>query len=332
MLLRRLRQTGLDVLILIVVIFFLTWLGAFLNPRLPSALGYDKMPMPLFRIMLSLTDFSAFFSVAAAFLLALLVSYLLVNFNTSAFFISERTFLPAIVYALLTAVFPEYQVLSPVLPAAVFLILGIRSIVESYKVYGTAFSFFDAGMLLGTGSLFYAPLIWMGIILLAGIVILRTINMKEIIISVLGIATPLFIVYGILYVSGADMTEQLSAISWNLFGKELGFPVAGVKLAIIIIAALTILIALAQLLPALNMKKIKSRKTLMLLFWTFVTALGIAIFSESVSGEMHWLLSIAPCYFLTHYFVFSRARRMPGIIMTILFLIAFAAQVVYYFQ
>jgi hypothetical protein len=332
MLLRKLRQTGPDVLILIVVIFSLTWLGAFLHPEPPSVLGYDEMPMPLFRILLSVTDFSPFFSVVAAFLITLLVSYLLVNFNTSAFFISERNFLPAIVYALLTAVFPEFQLLNPVLPAAVFLILGIRSIVESYKVYGTAFSFFDAGMLIGTGSLFFAPLIWMGILLLAGIVILRTVNIKEIIISILGIATPLFIVYGIMYVSGEEMSEQLSAVSWNLFGKESGFAVNGVKLAIVIVAGVIILIAVAQLVPALNMKKIKSRKTLILLFWTFFIALGISVFSGSVSGEMHWLLIIPPSYFLTHYFVFSRAKRIPGIIMTLLFLLAAAAQAAYYFQ
>lgn len=332
MLLRKFRQTGPDVLILIVVVLFLTWLGAFLHPRPPSALGYDELPMPLFRILLSVTDFSALFSVVAAFLLTLLVSYLLVNFNTSAFFISERTFLPALVYALLTAVFPEFQLLNPVLPAAVFLIPGIRSIVESYKVYGTAFSFFNAGILIGTGSLFYAPLIWMGVLLLAGIVILRTVSLKEIIISILGLATPLFIVYGIMYVAGVDMSEQLSAVSWNLFGKEVSFSVGGVRLAIIIIAGIVILIAVAQLLPALNMKKIKSRKTLMLLFWTFIVALGITIFSGSVSGEMHWLLIIPPCYFITHYFVFSRAKRLPGIIMTTLFLIAAAAQAAYYFQ
>ncbi len=332
MLLRKLRQTGPDVLILVVVIFFLTWLGAFLNPRLPSAFGYDEMPMPLFGILLTLTNFSPFISVLAAFLLTLLVSYLLVNFNTSAFFISERTFLPAIVYALLTAIFPEFQVLNPVLPAAVFLILAIRSIVESYKVYGTAFSYFDAGILIGTGSLFFAPLIWMGILLLAGIVILRTVNIKEIIISILGIATPLFIVYGIMYVSGKDMAEQLSAVSWNLFGKESGFAVTGIKLAIIITAAVMILIAVAQLVPALNMKKIKSRKTLTLLFWSFLLALGVTILSGSVSGEMHWLLIIPPSYFLTHYFVFSRSKRIPGIIMTLLFLIAAAAQAAYYFQ
>jgi hypothetical protein len=128
------------------------------------------------------------------------------------------------------------------------------------------------------------------------------------------------------------MAEQLSAVSWNLFGKESGFAVTGIKLAIIITAAVMILIAVAQLVPALNMKKIKSRKTLTLLFWSFLIALGVTILSGSVSGEMHWLLIIPPSYFLTHYFVFSRSKRIPGIIMTLLFLIAAAAQAAYYFQ
>ncbi len=332
MLLRKLRQTGPDVMMFILVILFLTWLGAFLHPEPPSALGFDEKPMPLFKILLSLTDFSAFFSVLIAFLLALLIAYLLVNFNTSAFFISERTFLPAVVYTLLTAVFPEYQVLNPVLPASVFLVLAIRRIVESYKVYGTAYSFFDAGVLLGTGSLFYAPLIWMGVLLAAGIVILRSITFRETVISFLGLAAPIFIVYGTMYAAGFNMQDQLSAVTWNLSGREAGYPLSGLKLAVIIIAAILILIAVAQLIPALNMKKIKSRKTFILFFWVFLVGFGITVLSGSVSGEMHWLLSIPSCYIITHYFVFSRSRRIPGIMMTVLFLLAVAAQALYYFR
>ncbi len=332
MLLRKFRQTGPDVMILIVVLLLLTWLGTFLHPEPPSALGFDEKPMPLFGILLSLTDFNAFFSVFVAFLLVLLVAYLLVNFNTSAFFISERTFLPAVVFTLLTAIFPEFQVLSPVLPGAVFLILGIRSIVESYKVHGTAYSFFDAGILIGTGSLFYAPLIWMGLLLVAGIVILRSVTLKEIIISVLGLATPLFIVYGIMYVAGENLHDQLSAVSWNLSGREAGYEVTKMKMALILTAGILIMIAVAQLVPALNMKKIKSRKTFILLFWTFFIALGMAVFSGSVSGEIHWLLIIPPCYIITHYFVFSRSRRIPGIMMVVLFLLAATAQALYFFM
>lgn len=330
MLLRKFRQAGPDVMILIVIILLMTWIGAFLHPRLPSAMGYDEMPMPLFGLMLSLTDFSPFFSVLTAFLLALLVAYLLVNFNTREFFISERTFLPAVVFTLMTAIFPEFQFLNPVLPAAVFLILAIRSIVGSYKVHGTAFSFFDAGILIGTGSLFFAPLIWMGFLLVAGVVILRSVMPKEIIISVLGLATPLFIVYGIMYVSGENMHDQLASAEWNLFVREVGYSVKGLKLAIIMAAGMVVLIALAQLVPALNMKKVKSRKTFMLLFWTFIIALGIAVFSRSVSGEIHWLLIIPPSYVITHYFVFSRSRRIPDIVLTVLFLLAAAAQAVYW--
>lgn len=327
MLLKKFRQSGPDVMILTVIILIFTWLGSFLHPRLPSAQGFDEMPMPLFSLLLSVSSFSAFFSVFTAFLLVLLIAYLLVNFNTSSFFISERTFLPAVVFILLAALFPEYQLLSPVLPAAVFLILAIRTMVGSYKVHGTAYSFFDAGVLIGIGSLFYAPLIWMGLILFAGILILRTVNLREIIISIFGLATPLFIVYGILYVAGKNMQDQLSAVFWNLFGRETGYTVSEIKLALMITAGVLILIAAVHLLQVLNMKKVKSRKTFSLLLWTFFITLGITLFFGSVSAEIYCLLIIPPSYIITHYFVFSKAKRFPGIMMAILFLIAAAAQV-----
>jgi hypothetical protein len=128
------------------------------------------------------------------------------------------------------------------------------------------------------------------------------------------------------------MQDQLSAVTWNLSGREAGYPLSGLKLAVIIIAAILILIAVAQLIPALNMKKIKSRKTFILFFWVFLVGFGITVLSGSVSGEMHWLLSIPSCYIITHYFVFSRSRRIPGIMMTVLFLLAVAAQALYYFR
>jgi hypothetical protein len=186
MLRKKFRETGPDVIILIGITLLLTWTGAFLHPHLPADLGFDIKPMPLFGLLLSVTSFSPLFSVIVACLLVLIIALLLVNFNTSAFFISERNFLPALIYILLSCYFPKYQILNPVLPAAIFLILAIRKVIESYKVQGTAFSLFDAGMLISIGSLFYASLIWFGLLLIIGIAILRTGSIKEIIISRIG--------------------------------------------------------------------------------------------------------------------------------------------------
>jgi hypothetical protein len=328
MLRKKFRETGPDVVILIGIILLLTWTGAFLHPHLPAGLGFNIKPMPLFRLLMSFTSFSPLFSVIIACLLVLLIAVLLVNFNTSAFFISERNFLPALIYILLSCYFPQYQILNPALPAAIFLILGIRKIIESYKVQGTAFSLFDAGMLISIGSLFYASLIWFGLLLIIGIAILRTGSMKEVIISVLGLATPLFIVYGFFYVTGKDMDSMLSAVTYNLFTKDGNVIIHTLTLAVLIFSAIIVLISVAQLLSAINSKKIKSRKTFILLLWTFLIIAGVTLLSDPVSAEIYWLAIIPTSYFLTHFFVFSRRRLLPEIMLAAIFALAALVQVV----
>jgi Family of unknown function (DUF6427) len=328
MLRKKFRETGPDVVILIGIILLFTWTGAFLHPHLPADLGFDIMPMPLFDLFMSVTCFNPLFSVIVACLLVLLISLLLVNFNTSAFFISERNFLPALVYILLSCYFPKYQILNPVLPAAVFLILAIRKIIESYKVQGTAFSLFDAGMLISIGSLFYASLIWFGLLLIIGIAILRTGSIKEIIISVLGLAAPIFIIYGFFYVTGKDMDSMLSAVSYNLFNKDGNFIIHTLTLVVLIISGIIVLISVTQLLSAINSKKIKSRKGFILLLWTFFITAGVTLLSDPVSAEIFWLAVIPPVYFLTHFFVFSRRRLLPEIMLAALFVLAALVQVI----
>jgi hypothetical protein len=328
MLLKKFRETGPDVIFLIIVILLLTWTGAFLHPHLPSESGFNVKPMPLFGLLLGIAGFSPLFSVIVAFLLMLLISFLLVNFNTNIFFISERTYLPAMTYILLTGFFPLHQVLSPLLPAAVFLILAVRRIMDSYKIQGTAFCFFDAGMLISTGSLFYANLIWFGLLLIIGIAILRTGSAKEIIISFLGLVTPLFVLSGFFYIAGKDMNSLLSAVTYNLFTKEMHYNLPVITLVAIILSGVIVLISVTHLLSVINVKKIKSRKTFMLLFWTFFIAAFVGIIFKSVSVELFFLAAIPVSYFLSHYFVFTRKRIIPEVLLAALFLLTAIVQIV----
>ena len=63
--------------------------------------------------------------------------------------------------------------------------------------------------------------------------ILRSGSLTELIISILGLVTPLFIVYGFLYVTGNDMDSQLSAITYNLFGKDAHYSIPGLTLGVL---------------------------------------------------------------------------------------------------
>jgi hypothetical protein len=199
---------------------------------------------------------------------------------------------------------------------------------DSYKVQGTAYSFFDAGVLICSGSLLYAGLIWFGILLIVAIIVLRPFNIREILISLAGLLTPLFIFTGFYYVLGYDMDYLRSALNYNLFVREADTSIPLLNVTILLIAGAVVLVSVSQLLGALKEKRIKSRKTFTLLFWTFFISAGMFVVLKPVSLEILWIASIPLTYFLCHYFVFSRKKKVSGILFTLLLILVIIIQAV----
>jgi hypothetical protein len=331
MLLKLLRGTGPGVLFLLIVTTGLFWTGSFIHPQLPGSFIYETRPMPLYRLLKMATGINPLNREIFIFLLFCFMMFLLTNFNTSIFFINERTFLPAYFYILFIAIFPQYQVLNPVLPASVFIMLAMRRIMDSYRMQETAYNFFDAGIFISIGTLFYADLIWFGILLIAGIFLLRSGNFKEILISLLGLAAPFIITAGLYYVLGKDLGLLLADIRDNLFEKVTGFPFTRYAIILLIYTGLILLISVGFLAMRVNSKKIKSRKTFSLLLWSLVISVGLFIIVPSVSVEMVWIAGIPACYLLAHYFIFERKKIFAEIIFTLFILLVILVQVFYIF-
>jgi hypothetical protein len=329
MFLRLFRSTSLGVMLLIFLTAMALWASAFIHPHLPNSFHYDINPMPLYYLLKSLFGNSAFAGVLFSFILVLLMSMLLVNFNTSVFFINERTFLPAIIYVLLCGLFPHYQILNPVIPASLFLMIAIRRIMDAYKKSGTAYSFFDASIFLSIGSLFYLNLIWFGLLVIIGIVILRTGNIKELMISILGLLTPYLLTFGIFYVAGKDLILFGKVLQYNLFDKAPEYYLSRLTIAGLFMIGLVILISIVNLLLVLNNKKIKSRKTFTILIWVFIISCVVFLAIPSASVEIIWLISIPVSYFLSHYFVFMKKKLIPEIFFTAIFVIIVLVQIWY---
>jgi hypothetical protein len=329
MLLRFYRGTGPVEVLLVVLTAIGVWVSAFINPHLSNSFQYDTNPMPLYGLLEKLIGANALYGVIFSFLLVLLISFLLVNFNTSHFFINERTFLPAAFYVLFTGLFPEYQLLNPVLPAAVFLIIAIRRIMDAYRIQGTAFNFFDASLLIGTGSLFYANLVWFAVLAIIGIAILRTGNVKELIISLIGLITPSLITVGVYYAMGKDILSLADILYYNLFSGTTDYVFSGWIIPGMTIIGLIIFISLFQLFSMLNNKKIKSRKTFTILIWGLVISFLVFFALPSASVELIWLAGIPVSYILTHFCIFSRKKLFPEIFFGALFIIVVLIQVLY---
>jgi hypothetical protein len=327
MLLKIFRGTGPGVVLLIFAAALLVWLNATIKPHLPESFHYDLNPMPLYALLRNLALKSALAGTIFSFLMVLFMTFLLVTFNTSVFFINERTFLPSIIYVLLTGLFPDCQVFNPVLPSSILLMIAIRRIMDAYRKNGTAYNFFDASLLISLGSLIYANLIWFGLLSLIGIALLRTVNLKEVMLAFLGLCTPPAILAGIYYVAGKDMMTLVSTASYNLFGKAENYYFPRVTVAGLVIIGLVSLISLFYLLSVMNGKKIKSRKTFSLLIWAFLVSLAVYFAVPSASVEMIFLVAVPLSYLLTHYFVFMKKKILPEIFFTALLIIVTVIQV-----
>lgn len=329
MLLKVLRGTGPGVIMLIFLGASGLWLSAFLDPQIPASFHYDINPMPLYSLLKGLAVKSALGGTIASFVMVILMTFLLVNFNTTVFFINERTFLPSIIYILFIGLFPRNQVFNPVLPSAILFMIAIKRIMDAYRKNGTAYNFFDASLLIGIGSLLYANLIWFGILSIIGIALLRTGNLKEILLAILGLCTPLAFTIGIYYVTGKDLTVLASTAVFNLFGEAGSYYFSRVTISGLVIIGLTCLVSIFYLLSVMNGKKIKSRKTFSLLIYTLLISFTVFFAVPSASVELIYLGAIPLSYFLTHYFVMVKKRIMPEILFTAFTMIVIVVQVFY---
>src|SRR5664279_3410862 len=139
MLLRIFKGTGPGVIFLIIIILIAVWVSAILNQRLHPRFIYESDPMPLYSFVKYLIHNSHNLGVILSFLLVSLMAFLMVNFNTKVFFIHERTFLPAFFYILFGGLFPDQQLLNPVIPASIFFMLAIMRILDGYYKTSTAY-------------------------------------------------------------------------------------------------------------------------------------------------------------------------------------------------
>jgi len=310
---RLFRGTGPGVLFLIIVMFILLWLSAFINPRIQPSSVYEIRSMPLYNIAGLITGSSPRAGVIFSFIILAVLLFLLVNFNTSVFFIGERTFLPAVFFTLFSAVMPSLQVMNPVLPSAVFLTLALKRIMEAYRKPGTAFNFFDAALLISTGSLFYANMIWFGLLVFIGIALLRTGNIIEIFTSVIGLLTPYIFLYGIYYVLGMNIVELSDDIRENLFTGSPGTILSRLEIVALVISGLMILSGIVYLAQHINSMKIKSRKTFYLLLWGLFISVVLYIALPSASAELLWVIAIPACYILANHYINIRKRIIPEI-------------------
>jgi hypothetical protein len=149
------------------------------------------------------------------FLQALLLNYIVSQHGI----LYKDTMLPGLFFVLLNSFYPQQAELTPQLISNTFIILLFQRLCFLYESQNPLLIVFDAGMYLGLGILFnYDLSIFLPFILIS-VVIFTSFNLRYLVISIIGIAVPLYFTAIAFYMN--DNFNELLFYVKQSFEKEL---------------------------------------------------------------------------------------------------------------
>lgn len=320
MLLRLLRSTGAQIILLIPILAILLWLPAFAHPA-EGIFLFDSYPMPSYKLISEIVHIGSFLGTTIALLLVIAQAFLLVRLNTRFNLINNRTYMPAIIFILLTASIPDLQRLNPVIFSGFFLLLGIELMFNGYQSGKVAYEFFTASFFISLGATFYPYLLFFLFIVWASLVILRPFNWREWVFSIMGFLLPWFFVFSYYYLIHNDPAHILTDLT-KVFNIDYDFPQYSLLLYIFGgFAGLLILISSQLMIKEFTSKKILPRKAFLIFLWLFINCLGVYLLVDQASVELLFLAAIPLSFLFSHYFTFVKSNFWGETFVTFLILL-----------
>lgn len=297
---------------IIPIIMILLWVKAF-NSNNFIQFGGD-LQMPFYALLYKALQYKPILTTFFTLLLVMLIAFMINRLNIKFIFIPERSYLSSLAYIILTAGFVPVMQMNATLPAALLILIAIERLLDSYKNEGLGYNAFDASFLIGLASFFYFQSVVLLIFIWVGLILMRPFYWREWLYSVIGLALPWVIAYGILYITGNSpnilflpfkkaITPLTNTNAYNLMHY--------IWLGTIGVIAIISSIHLVSVFPN---KKILARKSFNLLFILFTILITIFVLIPSVGTEIIFIIAIPLSLLLAHFFIMAKHNRWVEIL------------------
>ena len=252
-------------------------------------------------------------SVIALFLLyvqALMVNYLINEYRLTV----RQTFLPAMAYMLITSLLPDWSYMSAVLVSNTFIILMFIILFGLYNVSTGNGRIYNIGLLAGLASCIFFPSLFFSISIMLGLMILRPFRPNEVLLLLMGAATPYYF-----YAVYLFLTDHLTI---QHFIQVLYLHLPPLQHSLWIVAA-TVLLCIPFLLGGYYVQQqlrkmlIQARKNWSILLVYLLLSFVIPFVNSSPSFYT-WLLAAAPfaCFHACAY-LYTPRKWLPSALFTV---------------
>jgi len=274
--------------------------------------------MPVYQVFESLFGHLPFLRKLIALALVITNALWLSRMNTKFILIKSRTYLPAILYALICGSLQAFHDLTPALIASFLLIISLEIIFDSYGEERLSYKFFEASFLVSLASLTYATMALYLVPVWIILAILRNASWREWLFTIIGFTIPYVFLYTIYYLTDQDIALNTENILSN-FKPEKGIDFPDLLPMIYYgFLALLVFVASLRLIGTFQGMKIYIRKFFLVLFVLFLFTLGIHLFLYTKALELIFIYAIPVSYLLTFYFIQIRSKAMGEILFTVL--------------
>ncbi|MFP4060351.1 MAG: hypothetical protein ACOCXW_00380 [Bacteroidota bacterium] len=326
MILRLFRGYNPFIIILIPLIGLLIWLQAF-NGVPERLFLFDVRQQPFFKLLFEFAGEQSFLSASITLMITLFCGFLLVRLNTLYIFIPDRTYMPALFFIIISGSYIPLQRLNPVVFGAIFLIFALDRIMSGYRKEGLIYNSLEASFLLSLGSMFYSgvlfflPLVWVGL------VFFRPGYWREWLFSIIGFLLPYLFLFSWFFIIDRPVLSYLESLG-KIFSLEIeSTAIRFHYLAFYVYTGFLVLLSSFHIMKQLPLKKILPRRSYIIFFWNFAFGLIAIIIIPAISYEMLPLLAIPVSFLLSHYFMSTRGKLVPELLIIFFFLLVILIQV-----
>jgi len=300
MLYRTFHDNSLVAFIFVPVIIFLLWIRVFLFDGL-QPISFDGVSMPLWNeLVRPVFGQSNILGAALSFIMVLLNAFTINRIVGRHMLLNKQSVLPALIYGLLVSGFLPVQRLHVVWIFTFFLLLAIERIMGAAGASRKEGRCFDAGLLMGIGSLIYAKGVFFFPVLIVVIGVLRLLTLRTFIAGLLGVLLPFILSTGYFFLQGkAD--EFLLTVVFNQLSNTGQFSHDLFSQIYISLLGFLTLIGMLNLFRYMPVQKIINRKHLKVIVWLILLT-AVACFTPFFSVETTPLVAIGPAVVFSFWF------------------------------
>ncbi len=244
-----------------------------------------------------------FWSAIVVLLQAVWFNYIINNNNL----LGKPSFLPALMYITVTALFTSFLTLSAPLACNFLLIWMLQKVLDLYKTEDATSTAYDLGLIVGIGTLIYFPFIALFLAIWTGLLIFRPFNWHEWVSAIMGVLTIFFFLSVYYYCSNHNAAFQAFWLSFDADFPQVNFKLP-YRFLVLFPLVLIFILGLFRLQSNFLKSMVVVRKTFQtLLFMLLIIVLACCIKTD-FSFNHFLLLAMPVAVFTAYYFLYASKK------------------------